>query len=37
MGDEFFSHSMFGDETLEEVEEELKEPDMYGVVLHNDH
>jgi ATP-dependent Clp protease adaptor protein ClpS len=26
----------FDDELLEEVEKELKEPDMYKVVLHND-
>jgi len=26
----------FNDELLEEVEKELKEPDMYKVVLHND-
>jgi ATP-dependent Clp protease adaptor protein ClpS len=27
----------FIDEVKEEIEEELKEPDMYNVVLHNDH
>ena len=37
MGDEFSSHNIFGDEILEEVEEDLKEPDMYVVILHNDH
>ena len=27
----------FIDEVKEEIEEELKEPDMYNVILHNDH
>ncbi len=37
MGDEFSLNSIFGDEIAEEVDEDLKEPDMYGVILHNDH
>lgn len=29
--------NLFDDEVQEQIEEELKEPDMYMVVLHNDH
>jgi ATP-dependent Clp protease adaptor protein ClpS len=37
MDDDFNSHSAFESDTLEDVESELKEPDMYRVILHNDH
>ncbi len=37
MDDDLSSHGAFESETLEDVESELKEPDMYRVILHNDH
>ena len=37
MAEEFRSRGLPGEELLEELEEELKEPEMYRVVIHNDH
>ncbi len=37
MDDDINSYGAFEGETLEEVETGLKEPEMYRVVLHNDH
>jgi len=37
MDDDLSSHGAFESDTLEDVESELKEPDMYRVILHNDH
>lgn len=37
MGDNGINDPGLGGELLEEVENQLKEPEMYVVVLHNDH
>ena len=37
MGDLPEDDSLFDGELKEEIEEELKEPEMYKIILHNDH
>ncbi len=37
MADDFATRGMPGEELSGELEEELKEPELYRVILHNDH
>ena len=37
MSDDFGTDNRYDSEILQEIEEDLEEPDMYNVILHNDH